>query len=311
MPATDKPVLVLHHQHGPGLATALDALGSLELVSPGDDDGVHRALADGADGLVTYAWDDSFLEHDLSWIQAISAGIDQFPLERLRELGVILTSAKGAHSPAVADHAVALLLSLLRRLGPAVRRSVHHLWKPEMADETEGLTVGIVGLGSIGEEIARRLHGLGMRVIGVKRTVEAYDGIVDEVLPPDDLVGLFRRCDAVILALPSVPDTAALITAEHLKALEGGWLVNVGRGSVVDEDALVEALTSETIRGAGLDVTATEPLPDTSPLWDMPEVIITPHMAWASQRLSDRLATIIDANARAFAGRGDWVNRVV
>ncbi|MEX1092988.1 MAG: D-2-hydroxyacid dehydrogenase [Acidimicrobiia bacterium] len=311
MTATQSPVLVLHHRHGPGLAKVLASLGSFESVSPVDDIGVHRALADGADGLITYVWDDSFLDHELVWVQAISAGIDQFPLDRLRELGMILTSAKGAHSPAVADHAVALLLALLRRVGPAVRRSVDHLWKPEMAYETEGLTVGIVGLGSIGEETARRLLGLGMKVIGVKRSVEEYSGIVSEVVPPDNLVGLFRRCDAIILTLPSAPDTAGLVTAEHLKALEGGWIVNVGRGSVIDEDALIEALKSGTIRGAGLDVTATEPLPDTSQLWDMPEVIITPHMAWASERLSDRLATIIDANARAFTGRGDWVNRVV
>lgn len=311
MPATHRPILALHHRHGPGLGGVLDSLGSFELVSPTDDVGVHHALANGADGLITYAWDDSFLDHGLGWIQAISAGTDQFPLERLRELGVILTSARGAHSPAVADHAVALLLSLVRRLGPAVRRSVDHVWKPEMAYETEGLTVGIVGLGSIGEEIARRLLGLGMNVIGVKRGVEGYVGIVREVVPPDDLVGLFRRCDAVILTLPSAPDTAGLVTAEHLEALENGWIVNVGRGSVVDETALVEALTSGTIRGAGLDVTAIEPLPESSPLWDIPEVIITPHMAWASDRLSERLATIIDANARALAGSGGWVNRVL
>lgn len=311
MPATDRPLLVLHHRHGLGLAEVLSSLGSLDLASPGDEEGVHRALADGADGLITYVWDDSFLDYDFSWIQAISAGIDQFPLERLRELGVILTSARGAHSPAVADHAVALLLSLIRRLGPAVRRSVEHRWKPEMGYETEGLTVGIVGLGSIGEEIAKRLLGLGMNVIGVKRNVDEYEGIVREVVPPDDLVALFRRCDAVIVALPSAPDTAGLVTADHLEALKGGWLVNVGRGSVVDEAALVDALTSGRIRGAGLDVTATEPLPDSSPLWDIPEVIITPHMAWASERLSDRLAAIIEANARAFVGAGDWMNRVV
>lgn len=311
MSLTDRPLLVLHHRHGPGLATVLGALGSFELVSPRDDDGVDEALTEGADGLITYAWEESFLDHGLSWIQAISAGVDQFPLERLRRLEITLTSAKGAHSPAVADHAVALLLALLRRLGPAVRRGVDHVWQPEMAHDTEGVTVGVVGLGSIGEEVARRLLGLGMSVIGVKRIVEGYAGIVPEVLPPGDLVEVFRRSQAVILALPAAPDTNRLITLEHLRALEGGWLVNVGRGSVVDEDALVEALTSGTIRGAGLDVTAAEPLPDTSPLWDMPEVILTPHMAWASERLNERLARIIDANARAFAGSGDWMNRVL
>lgn len=287
------------------------ALDSLELAIPGDDAGFHSALADGADGVITFAWDDSFLRHDFHWIQAISAGVDQFPIERLRERGVILTSASGAHSPAVAEHAIALLLALLRGLGPAVRRSVERQWKPDIAYESEGMTVGIVGLGSIGEEIARRLLALGMRVIGVKRRVEGYQGVVPEVVPPAELLDVFRRCDVVILALPASAATVGLITSEHLEALAGGWLVNVGRGNVIDEDALVRALASGTLRGAGLDVTAVEPLPETSPLWEMPQVIVTPHMAWASERVSGRLASIVDRNARAFAGQGPWLNRVV
>lgn len=311
MAATDPPSLVLHHRHGPGLTEALRSLGSFRLSAPNDESGVHRALADGADGFITYSWDNSFLQHGFRWVQAISAGIDQFPLEELRDRGVILTSARGAHSPAVADHALALLLALLRRLGPSVRHSLGRRWEPQLGYETEGLTVGVVGLGSIGEEIAKRLLALDMSVIGVKRRVADYQGVVAEVSPPDELVDVFGRCDAVILALPASPDTAGMITASHLKALQGGWLVNVGRGSVVDEDALVEAIVSGTLRGAALDVTAIEPLPETSPLWDLPEVIVTPHMAWASERLSGRLAAIIDANALAFAGRGNWVNRVV
>jgi phosphoglycerate dehydrogenase-like enzyme len=311
MPAIAKPVLVLHPQHGPGLGTALETVGSFDLISPLDQEEVHQALARGANGLVTYVWEDSFLAHDLDWIQAISAGIDQFPLERLHEHDVILTSARGAHSPAVADHAIALLLALLRRLGPAVRRGSAHRWQPEMAHEAEGITVGIVGLGSIGEEIAKRALCLGMDVIGAKRNVEEYSGVVEEVVPPNHLTGLFRRSDAVILALPSARDTAGLVGEDQLEALGGGWIVNVGRGSVLDEGALVAALRSGAVRGAGLDVTATEPLPEDSPLWDMEDVIITPHMAWASQRLSGRLAEIVDANVRALSGYGPWVNRVV
>lgn len=311
MDATDRPRIVLHHEHAPGLDSILSSLETVELVSPPDDSGVHQALHDGARGLITFAWDDSLLGRDLQWIQATSAGTDQFPLDRLRERGVILTSGRGAHSPAVADHAVALLMALIRQLGPAIRRSVEHIWQPEMAYETEGLTVGIVGLGSIGEEVARRLLGLGMNVIGAKRSVEQYRGVVQEVVSPNELVDLFRRCDAVIVALPSSPDTESLIGAAHFEALDGGWLVNVGRGSVLDEKALVLALTMGLVRGAGLDVMATEPLPESSPLWDMSEVIITPHMAWASNRLNHRLAGIIRENARALIGEGPWVNRVL
>ncbi|MGH8916300.1 MAG: D-2-hydroxyacid dehydrogenase [Acidimicrobiia bacterium] len=280
------------------------------LVRPNLPEEMSTALA-GADGLITYLWDDKFLGNDLKWLQAISAGVDQFPLRRLGEAGIVVTSARGAHSPAVADHAIALLLSLLRRIGPAVRRSVGHRWEPEIAHETDGLTVGVVGLGSIGEAVAQRLTGLGMNVMGVKRDPSAYQGVVKHVFGPDHLLRMFEECDAAILTLPSLPDTDRLITGRHFTALRGGWLVNVGRGSVLDEQALIEALSEGCIRGAALDVTVDEPLSDESPLWDMEQVIITPHMAWASDRLTPRLVEIVKANLDAIRGVRPWVNRVM
>lgn len=311
MAESTQPLVVLHPLHGPGLDEALRQLANLHLSTPDEEADMEVELSRGAAGLITYRWDDSYLVPGLRWVQAISAGYDQFPLDSLRSRGIILTSARGAHSPAVADHALALLLALLRGLGPAIRNTQHHDWRIGRAYETEGVTVGIVGLGSIGEAVARRVVALGMSIIGCKRRPDDYAGVVEQVVGPENLISLFRSCDAVILTLPQTPQTERLIGAQHLAALGGGWLVNVGRGSVLDEEALLAALEEGTVAGAGLDVTAEEPLPGESPLWDHPRVIITPHMAWVSDRLTPRLVEIIEANADALTGERQWVNRVL
>ncbi|MGA7273112.1 MAG: D-2-hydroxyacid dehydrogenase [Acidimicrobiia bacterium] len=311
MAESTQPLVVLHPLHGPGLDDALRQLANLYLSTPDEEAEMAAELGRGAAGLITYRWEDSYLVPGLRWVQAISAGYDQFPLDALRSNGVVLTSARGAHSPAVADHALALLLALLRGLGPALRNSRHHDWRIGRAYETEGITVGVVGLGSIGEAVARRVLALGMEVIGCKRRPDAYAGVVPQVVGPEGLVSLFRGSDAVILTLPQTRQTEGLIGARHLAALGGGWLVNVGRGSVLDEEALLAALQEGTVAGAGLDVTAEEPLPGDSPLWDHPRVIITPHMAWVSDRLTPRLVEIIEANADALIGEGQWINQVL
>ncbi len=311
MAESTQPLVVLHPLHGPGLDDALGHLGNLHLSTPDEEADFAKELDRGAAGLITYLWDDSYLVPSLRWVQAISAGYDQFPLDALLSRGVVLTSARGAHSPAVADHALALLLALLRGLGPALRNSQRHDWHIGRASETEGITVGIVGLGSIGEAVAERVIALGMSVIGCKRRPDAHAGIVEHVVGPEDLISLFQAAHAVILTLPQTPQTERLIGARHLAALSGGWLVNVGRGSVLDETALLAALDQGTVAGAALDVTAEEPLPDGSPLWDHPRVIITPHMAWVSDRLTPRLAEIIEANADALSGERQWLNRVL
>ncbi len=302
--------MVLHPVHGPGLDTALAALPGVDLVTPGDGDGVAAALGAGAAVLVTYPWEDRFLTSGLRWVQAISAGVDQFPLETLRSHEVVVTSARGAHSPAVAEHAVALLLALVRGLGPAMRRAGRRIWAPEIVQESAGMTVAVLGLGAIGEEIARRLAALGMRVVGMKRDPRSYAGVAELVVGPDRLRWLLERADAAIGALPARSDTARLIDAAALAALGDGWFVNVGRGSTVDEEALVAALRHGELRGAALDVTTVEPLPSDSPLWELENVILTPHMAWASDRLTPRLTRLIAANLAAYRGHGPWATRI-
>ena len=303
--------IVLHPFHGPGLVEALSASRELALTVPEDGDGVVEQLASGVRGLITFRWEDRFASGAVEWIQAVSAGVEQFPEQLLHEKGIVLTSARGAHTPAVAEHAIALMMAVVRMIGPAVRGAAERVWQPIPAYEVSGRTMAVLGLGSIGETIAKKASALGMKVIGTKRQASSYEGIAVEVYPPDKTLEVCFRADVLVIALPDDPSTVGRVGEAELAALGAGWLVNVGRGSVVDEAALVHALTEGRLRGAGLDVTATEPLPDDSPLWELPNVIVTPHMGWSSDRLAGRLAEIIVANARALGEGAPWVNRVV
>lgn len=308
--SSDITELVLHPRHGPGLDDALGAIPTIRLLAPGSHDETIEAIRSGGSALVTFDWDDAFLARHLTWVQAISAGIDQFPLQDLAASGVVLTSARGVHTPAVAEHALALLLAVVRRIGPAVRRSDRHEWKMEMGTEVRGLTITILGMGSIGGEIARLLQPFDVTVIGIRKQPEPTE-YADEVLATEDLLAACQRSDVLICALPETEETIGIVGRDELEAVGRGWVVNVGRGSSIDEDALLDALTNGVLRGAAIDVTATEPLPSDSPLWDVEDVVITPHMAWATNHLTPRLATLIEANVQALRGERDWVNRVV
>ena len=296
---------VLHPLHAPGLAAKLGLIQDVKIESASNADGVVAALEAGATILLTYVWEDRFLTGSLRWIQAISAGIEQFPIAELGARGVWLTSASGAHAPAVAEHAIALLMALVRRIGPAVRDAETRAWMPRPAHEVAGRTLGVLGLGAIGEEVALRATALGMRVIGTKRRPNQYRGVADQVLGPEETLSICEAADALVITLPHAEDTAKLVGPEELAALGEGWLINVGRGSVIDEAALVGALTEGLLRGAGLDVFDTEPLPEDSPLWALPNVVITPHMAWSSDRLPGRLAGVFDKNLHSFRDNGN------
>ena len=304
---------VLHPVHSPRLPDVLDTVPGLDVVEPLDDAGVAAALERDRPILITFRWDDRFLTPRLRWVHAISAGYDQFPADRLAQQGVILTHSAGAHTPAVAEHAIALLLALSRGIGLAVRRAVDADWAPQVVggDEIGGRTLGVLGLGSIGDAVAERARALGMTVVGTKRHPDGYEGPAHHVLPPDRTQEVFERSDAVVIALPNTSDTRGLVSTDALAALGDGWLVNVGRGSAVDQRALVDALRRGVLRGAGLDVFEEEPLPADSPLWTMANVILTPHSAWFSPRLEGRLVEVLRANLAAWDGAGAWRNRVV
>ena len=282
----------------------------IDVGLPESDGDVALALQAGAPILVTYRWDDSFITPGLRWVQSLSAGMEQFPLDALRRAGVALTSARGVHAPAVAEHAIALLMASMRGIGAAMRDVPSREWTwGRPAFELGGRTLGIIGLGHVGEHVARLAVGLGMRVIGTKAHPENYSGVAERVHGPDGTIEVCAEADAVVVALPEGAADGPVVEREALESLGDGWLVNVGRGSAVDEQALVQALTSGDLRGAGLDVFETEPLPADSSLWELPTVVITPHAAWASDRLPARMAERFVANLAAFRGNGDWVDR--
>jgi D-2-hydroxyacid dehydrogenase (NADP+) len=300
-------VVVLHPRHVPGLPDALAAL-DIAHVTPESPADVPAAVEKHGI-LIAYEWDDAYLT-GLRWLQSISAGLDHFPLDELACRGVVVTSATGVHGPQMAEHAFALLLALTRGVGVSMRRAERAEWRQMRLHELTGKTLGVLGLGSIGEEIARRARAWGMTVIGTKRNVDGYEGAADEVFGVDGTEEVFRRSDAIVSVLPAGTDTDRLVTREMLESLDG-WFVNVGRGNVVAEEDIVAAIDSGGLLGAGLDVFETEPLSPSSPLWSHPRVVLTPHAGGNSPNYGPRLAEIVATNLRAFAGEGEWCNRIL
>lgn len=234
----------------------------------------------------------------LKWVQLASAGSDGW--FGLRP-DIILTKSNGVFGVPISEWAIGSLLMLTRKLHRYRDQQRQALWKEVPgADEVYGRTVGIVGLGNIGQEVGRRAQALGCRVIGFRRTVGAPPPpFIDEVMPLDDLL---PQTDFLVLAVPNTPETRGLISRERLARLKkGAHLINVGRGATVDEAAMIDALLSGHLEGAALDVTTVEPLAADSPLWQMEQVIITPHVSGRSvEGNASRRLDIFCDNLRRF-----------
>lgn len=300
--------VVLHPELPPGVADFLEGVAGLALHRSADERAVTESLKNGAAVLVTHTWRDSFLTPSLRWIAGTGAGYEQYPLDKFKSQGIVLTTAAGVHSQCVAEHAFALLLSLTRRIGEATRNMTQCRWEVLVGEELTGKKLAIVGHGRIGEEIARRAQNWGMSIIGIKRHPDQYSGCVEDIRGIDQLSDVCAWADIVVLSSPANADGSHMIGRKELELLGAGWIVNVGRGSLIDQAALIDALMSGDLRGAGLDVTAIEPLPVDSPLWKMPEVVITAHNAGASPGFGTRWGAIFEKNLAAFGGNGAWVN---
>lgn len=232
------------------------------------------------------------------WVQTLAAGPDAVLAAGFGP-EVVVTCGRGLHDLTVAEHTVALLLAGVRRIGDMVHAQDERYWSPELgglqplhpADRLTtliGARVVIWGFGSIGRTVARYLAAMGVEVRGVARSSGERDGFPVS----DDIDAELPHADAVIMVLPATEETAAAMDARRLALLpDTAWLVNVGRGATVDEDALVAALRSGTLGGAALDVTATEPLPASSPLWDAPNILISPHAAGGRPVGADELVS--------------------
>ena len=245
----------------------------------------------------------------LRWIHSPAAAVHQLMFPELVESDVILTNAREVHGPVVAEHVVALLFALAKRIPAAVRLQQKHIWGQESMwrehprpRELAGATLGLVGLGSIGRAVAKHAAALGMRVIAVrenpdKQTPEA----VEQTFAPPAIDELLARSDFVVLAVPLTAETRGLIDAARLKRMKpDGYLINVGRGPLVDEAALADALRRRQIAGAALDVFQKEPLPLESPLWDLENLLITPHTAGLTENLWARHYRLFAENLRRY-----------
>ena len=258
--------------------------------------------AQGADAVVLYGrlperlWD-AFPR--LRWLQSGSAGVEGQLYPAFVESDVILTNAKGIHAPYCAEHAFALLLGLTRGLQHYVRDQDARQWRGHQLIEIGGWTLGLIGLGGFGREMAQRGKGFRMHVIGCDPYCTDLPPHVDEQL--SDLDDLLRCSDVVMLACPHTPETHHLLDARALSLLKPtAYLISVTRGGVVDEAALIEALQEERIAGAGLDVFEQEPLPEESQLWDLDNVILTPHAAGRSQNRPRPTIELFCDNIRRF-----------
>jgi D-2-hydroxyacid dehydrogenase (NADP+) len=298
---------MLHPVDLPGVGAALSAIRGIELVCPADEAGVMQAIR-GCPVLITRRWQQAYLHPGLRWVQAMSAGYEQFPVAALEDAGVALSTASGLHA-SVAEHAIGLLLTLTRDINGAMSAARVQRWDPHDAAEVGEMTIVILGLGAIGQAIAHRLSTWGCRLIGVTRSPDVRPHVAD-VRPLGRLAEACEEASALLVAIALTPETSGLVSGPALDGLGSGWVVNVSRGGVIDEAALVARLADGRLRGAGLDVFAREPLPADSPLWSLPNVVCTPHMAGMSPHYAGRLAGLVAHNLRAFEGRAPWRNRV-
>ncbi|MFB6170196.1 MAG: D-2-hydroxyacid dehydrogenase [Haloarculaceae archaeon] len=248
----------------------------------------------------------------LSWVQALSAGVDFFPQEAFAEHGVALTSAAGVHAQPIAEQVLGYMVAFERDFLRAFRQQERSLWVRYSGGELAGQTLCVVGVGAIGTRVAELADAFGMEVVGTKRHPETAPDVLADVRPPGGLDDLLLDADYVVVACPLTEETRGLIGSEQLKRLdEEAVLVNVARGPVVDQDALVAALRGDGLGGAALDVFEEEPLPETSPLWDLPNVLVTPHMAGSTPRSHERIADLFARNYEAWQAGDPLENRVV
>jgi len=312
------PTVLLTHRILGGGGSALAA--EIEERVPEADPLVAESEAEthdhlpNAEVLVTQRFDEAFLDSAdrLEWIQGLSAGYGMYPLDRLEAMGVRLTNASGVHAEPIAEQILGYLLVFERNIHTGIHQQRDGVWQQYFGGELPDRTVGIVGLGAIGSRAAELCAGLGMEVLGTKRDLSTAPDAADEVFPPAALDQLFERSDYVVVACPLTEATEGLLDREAFERMpDSGVLVNVARGEIIVESALVDALGADDLRGAALDVFAEEPLPDDSPLWDRRDVVLTPHMAGATPHYWERCADLFAENYDRFAAGEDLTNHIV
>jgi phosphoglycerate dehydrogenase-like enzyme len=266
---------------------------------------LHRAFSD-AGSLADVA-------PHLKWIQLTSAGADRLLSSGFIEGGITVTTVSGLHATPIGEYVLCAMLMFAKGAPGFLRAQSRHEWLRYMPKELLGATVGIVGMGHIGEEVARLAKAFGCRIIATRRSVTSptSDEHADELLPSSGLSRLLEASDYIVLAVPLTPETRGMIGADELRLMKpDAVLINIARGGVIDEAALVEALREHRIAGAALDVFEQEPLPADSPLWDLENVILSPHISGGTEIYNQRAVDIFADNLRRYLA-GEPLRNVV
>jgi phosphoglycerate dehydrogenase-like enzyme len=310
-----KLLIVLHHRSGlwqapPWFAERLRLeFPQLEVVHLTSYERVTEEIAD-SDIAITWSLHGEQVRaaRRLKWIHSTATAAHALMSPELRASDIVVTNARDVHGPVVAEHAMALAFALAKQLPAAVKYQRQKRWaQQDMAEgsprprEMNGATLAIVGLGGIGKPLARMASSLGMRVLGVREHPERQCDGVDVTYGFDELEGALRQADFVVLAVPLTQKTHHLMNAARLAYLRSHtYLINVGRGVLIDDEALIQALQARTFAGAALGVTTQEPRPPESPLWEVDNVLITPHIAGLTDRMWERHYVTFTKNLRRF-----------
>lgn len=254
-----------------------------------------------------YKAEDLLPMKNLKWVQSFSAGVNTHPLSYLKDKGIVLTNTRGVHAPQMTDHILGMILAFARGFLPAIRYQKERPWSHAFQlTELRGKELLIVGAGSIGQLLAKKAKAFDMRVVGLKRTPQILADF-DAVLPLDRMLETMGTADYIVVLAPLTKDTRGMIGAEAFSRMKKeAVLINLGRGPLVEEEALIEALREGKIRGAGLDVFHKEPLPEESSLWDMDNVLLTPHLGGFSDGTNRRAVELMAENIRRFR-RGEML----
>jgi len=238
----------------------------------------------------------------LAWVHSATAGVERLLVPAAAGRGLVITNARGVFSDPIAEYVLMMILAIIRRLPQLLELQRERTWQPLPATEMRDTTVGIVGLGSIGRAVASLSLGFGARVVAIRRSgaagpADATTAGIERIMRPDQLPELLAESDMVVLAMPLTGDTTDLFDARMLARMRpGSWLINVARGGLVNERALIGALRDGPMAGAVLDAFREEPLPPDSPLYGLPNLIVTPHTSWTSGRVLDRTIELFRVN---------------
>lgn len=287
----------------------------LDLHVSSDYDDALQAIADAEIVISRYLPNEMLnAATNLKWIQSYSAGVDQYPIDRLAEDEILLTTASGVHAEPIAEQVLAYMLAFERQLHVGFRRQQAHRWERFSGGELAEKTVGIIGVGAIGTRVAELSAAFDMTVLGGKRDTTTVPPGVDTLFSPGELHTLLGQSDYVVVSCPLTPDTHELLGIKEFSSMkDSAVLINIARGEIVQQRHLHVAIANGSIGGAALDVADSEPLPADSPLWNLENVIITPHMAGSTPKYFSRLKDLfVDNYSRVVSDGPEAIrNRVI